>query len=131
MRGRTSSVAYVSPTRPPNSVSTSYGVARVWYTIRSASRRASRLSGPNRVPITTPTMKRPRSHVVRPLPTTRAGMAATTPIETRVRAPATNAKISAFLITTSRSQRWYRKIAIRYAAGTPITMTAAIRPNAE
>src|SRR4249919_511793 len=42
MRPRTSSVAYDSPTRSENSVSTSYGVARLPYTTRSAMRRANR-----------------------------------------------------------------------------------------
>ncbi len=57
IRGSTSSTEYASPTRPPNAVSTSYGVARAPYTIRSASRRANRRTGPNASATTRPATK--------------------------------------------------------------------------
>ncbi len=45
IRGSTSSIEYVSPTRSVNSESTSNGVARLPYTIRSATRCARLRTG--------------------------------------------------------------------------------------
>jgi hypothetical protein len=124
IRGRTSSVENVPPTRSANSDRTSYGVERFPYTIRSAQRvardrtsvkpTASRV--PRRITGTPPTS------VFKPKTTT----ASTSTRPTAAVNPTTRRPYCAvFLTTKSRSHSRYRKIASATATGTPIPMVSA------
>ena len=97
MRGRTSSVEYVSDIRSENSLSTSYGVARLPYTMRSATERAAWSTG-RKVSATSTTPKTSRDR----LPTVAT---ATNARYRPVRDRATSENVTPFFTTRSMSYR--------------------------
>jgi hypothetical protein len=127
MRGRTSSVEYVSDIRSENSVSTSYGVARPPYTTRSEIRLASRRSGQNASPTVMPANSVISGESATG-PTTAAPTNASAASANAVMSTTTMAPTTVLRTTTSRSHRRYRSSAIPMAPGTPQS-TAANKTN--
>jgi hypothetical protein len=110
MRGRTSSVEYVSAIRSENEVITSYGVARFPYTMRSATERARLRTGSK-------ASRRSGTASRKPPPTVATTSA---PRKTTVMNAATTATMTVFRRTISRSYRRYFNIAMPIAAGQPM-----------
>ena len=116
MRGSTSSAAYVSATRPENSLSTSYGVARFPYTSRLATFWTRSRTGWN--PIATIAVARIDSARLGfpPLPTN-APIPTAMPTYTAVMNTASEPYTRVRLMTMSMSYSRYLKMATPVASG--------------
>src|SRR5450631_1955857 len=116
MRGSTSSLAYDSATRSENWESTSYGVARVPYTSRLATRwTRSRTGWKPTATMPVARMERPRLGLP-PLPT-RAPMPTAMPTYTAVMNTASEPYTRVRLMTTSMSYSRYLSTAIMMPTG--------------